>query len=471
MNTTLRPFLWAAALALGATVVAPAQNQPAAVGPRVTPPVPEAAAADRVPATFWEAFGDSTLRRMIDEALERNHDVEVADARLRGARAARSSSALDLAPAITATGGYTRQRVASPLVPGAVGALPDEDLWDAGLRLSWEVDVFGRGRRSLEARGELVAASDEDLRDVKVLITAAIAGAYFELRGAQDRLAVAGRNAENQRGTLEIALQRLEGGRGTALDSERARAQLSTTLAEIPALESAIIAARYRLGVLSGRHPERLAIEVGSASAPVVLPELAVAADSFVLRRADVRAAERHVAASAAFVGAARAEYLPRLTLSGGAGYTSSAFESLGNGGTPRYTIGPIISWPALDFARVKAGVDAARANEAEAKARYAQTVLQARGETETALAAYGRARARLEHLAAAAAASERAAELARLRYTEGASDFLQVLDAERTLLDAQDRRALGRTNAAMALVAVYRALGGAWPLGPQVSR
>ena len=469
MRNMLRRFFWASVLVAVASVLAPAQQpatpERAANLRRLT----ASAAGDQGSLAFWQAIGDTTLERLIADGLDGNHDVRVADARVSGARAARLNSALDLTPAITATSGYTRQRIASPMVPGAIGSLPDQDLWDAGLRMSWEVDVFGRARRSLQGHGELVAASYEDRRDVEILLAAEIAAAYFDLRGAQDRLAVAERNAENQRGTLEITLQRLEAGRGTALDSERARAQLSATLADIPALQAAIATAEYRLGVLTARSPEALAPELGGATMPTVLPEaLAIdGTESFVFKRPDVRSAERQVAARSAFVGAAKAEYLPRVAIGGGAGYTSSSFDALGNGGTPRYTIGPVISWPALDFARVKAGVDAARAGESEAKARYEQTLLRARGEIETALVTYRRARERLHHLEESAAASERAAELARLRYTEGASDFLQVLDAERTLLEAQDRRALGRTNATTGLVSVYRALGGGWPTPP----
>ena len=424
-----------------------------------------ALAAQQPGDALWIASGDTTLTRLLADALQRNHDVDAADARVRGARAARLRSALDLAPAITASGGYTRQRMASPMVPGAIASLPDQDLWDAGLRMSWEVDVFGRGRRSLEGHGELVAASREVVRDVQVLLAAEVAAAYFELRGAQDRLAVARRNAENQRGTLDLTLQRLEGGSGNALDSERARAQLSATLADIPTIEGAIAAAQYRLAVLTVREPGSVASELGDTGVMPPLPELDVAsADAVIRRRANVRSAERYVAASEAFVGAARAEYLPRVALAGAAGYTGTTLGSLGDGGTPRYAFGPVISWPALDFARVRAGVDAARAAESEAEARYAQTILRARGELETSLDAYRRARERLGHLQASAEASERAAELARLRFTEGASDFLQVLDAERTLLEAQDRLAVGRSSATSALVAVYRSLGGAPP-------
>jgi multidrug efflux system outer membrane protein len=417
-------------------------------------------------ASIWATVGDSTLERLIVEALSGNHDVQVAVARIREARAARVRTALDLAPVITAGGGYARQRFATATFPGATGTLPDQDLWDAGLRLSWDIDVFGAGRRSLRGRSELVAAAAEDLKEVQVLLVAEIADTYFALRGAQDRLAVAERSVGNLRGTLELTVQRLEGGSGTALDSERAQALLSATLADVPSLEAAIASARYRLAVLTARPSSGLGVAPGSDTRPA-LPRVDVASmnvATIVQRRPDVRSAERQLAAQASFVGAARADYLPRFAISGGVGYTGASAESLGDNGTSRYSIGPSVSWPAFDIGRVRAGVDAARAGEMEAKARYAQASLRAHAEIESAIVGYEGARARLGHLEESAAASERAAELARLRFAEGASDFLPVLDAERTLLDAQHRRVLGRTEAISALVALDRALGGAWP-------
>jgi NodT family efflux transporter outer membrane factor (OMF) lipoprotein len=456
--------LWMVALALSGCAVGPAHRPPTLdLAPAFREARDTAAVTPAAPAVaFWQTLGDSTLERLIGEALADNRDVRVALARVRGARAARLDAALDLAPTITATGGYARQRLASATFPGAVGTLPDQDLWDAGLHLSWELDVFGRVRRSVQGQRALVASAQEDVRDVQVLLAAELARAYFELRGAEDRLAVAERNAENQRRTLDLTLQRLEAGRGNALDTERARAQLSSTLAIVPALEAAITAAQYRIGVLVGRPPAAVIPELaGEPRAPALPEAIAVASpDSVVRARPDVRSAERQVAARTAFVGAAIADYLPRLTVGGAAGYTGSTFESLGTVSTRRYAVGPVVSWPLFNLGRVKAGVDAARAGEAEAVARYEQTVLRALEEVETSLVTYRKARERLQRLDEAAAASERAAELARLRFAEGASDFLQVLDAERTTLDAQDRLAVGRTGATIALVAVYRALG-----------
>ena len=450
------------ALALLAPALASAQD---GADPRLSSGGrPVAAPAERPTVALWEAIGDTTLARLVEEAWRANGDVEVASARVSGARAARTSAALELTPSITAVSGFSRQQIASPLVPGAGGPIPDQNLWDAGLSAQWEVDVFGRLRRSLRGRDELTAAADEGLRDTRVVVAAQVAGAYFELRGAQERLAVARRNAENQRGTLELTRQRLELGRGTALDVERAQAQLSATLAAIPTVEARIAASQYRIAVLTGRPPSAVGPSLAATAAPIVLPDAptVAAADAVVRDRPDVREAERVVVASAAFVDAARSEYLPRVAIGATAGYTGNTFESLGNRGTPRYTFGPLISWPALDIGRVRAGVDAARADASAARARYETTVLRGLEEVESTQLGYRKARERLQHLEDAAAASERAAELARLRFEEGASDFLPVLDAERTMLERQSELTLGRTEAAAALVAVYRALGGA---------
>lgn len=447
-----KALMMVAALAMVVPATMPAQ------------PMDADGAAAESPA-LWRALGDTTLERLVGEALAANPDLRAADARVRAARAIRSTARLDLRPSVTASGGYTRQRVSSALVPGGGGSLPDQDLWDAGVRMSWEVDVFGRGRRTLRGRGALVDAAEEDVRDVRVLLAAEVARAYFDLRGAQDRLAVARRNAENQRRSLHVTRVRLEAGRGTGLDTERAQAQLSSTLAAIPVQEAAIAAAQHRIAVLLGRAPDSVAGELAAAPLPP-LPVLPAAGEpgNLVRQRPDVRVAERQLQARAAFVSAARADYLPRLSVGGVAGYTAGSLDGLGGSGTPRYAIGPVVSWPLFDLGRVRAGVAAARADEAEAAARYDQAVLRAMEEVETSAVAYTRAREALVHLEEAAAASERATGLARLRYEEGGSSFLEVLDAERTQLEAQDRLSSGRTEAALALVAVYRALGGRWP-------
>jgi multidrug efflux system outer membrane protein len=415
---------------------------------------------------YWRALGDTTLDRLIAEALQTNLDVQAAMARVRGARAARTESALDLAPTITAAGGYTRQRLSSATFPIGSGTFPDQDIWDAGFDASWELDLFGRVRRGVQAQSALVGSASEDLRDVRVVLTAELARTYFELRGAQERLTVARRNGENQRRTLQVTQQRLDAGRGTAFDTERARTQLGFTLASIPSLEAQVASAQYAIGVLVGRPPATVAAELRTVVAVPSLPaDVTVPSpDSLIRHRPDVASAERQVAAGRALVGAAKADYLPRITVGGSAGYSAATFGSIGDDGTFRYAVGPVVSWPALNLGRVKARVDATRARADEAEARYSQTVLRAQQEVETGLSRYRTSRARVERIGDAAAASARAADLARLRFEGGVADFLQVLDAERTQLDAEDQLAQAHTDAATSYAALYQALGGALP-------
>ncbi|HET9948467.1 MAG TPA: TolC family protein [Longimicrobiales bacterium] len=413
---------------------------------------------------FWDALGDATLGRLVEEGARGSYRLRAAGARVEGADAAELRSALGLAPIVTANAGYQRRRFSSFAFPGAApGALPDEDVWSAGLTAAWELDVFGRLRGDLRAERALHDAAEEDLRDTEVAVSAEIARNYFVLRGAQERLEVARRNAENQRRTLQLTETRLGAGRGTELDAERARAQLASTEASIPLLEAEIEAAEARIAVLVGRPPDELSLDDGER-----LPELpeevpGAAAAAIVRSRPDVLGAERRIAAGRARVQSARADYLPRIVLAGDAGYTASALDAFGNTGTFNYAFGPVLSWAAFDIGRVKARVDEATAQEMEARAQYDEAVLRAQEELRAAWVRYRTARERLEHLEEAAEASARAADLARLRYEAGATDFLQVLDAERTLLLAQDELARGRQAAADAYVELYEARGGVW--------
>jgi multidrug efflux system outer membrane protein len=263
-----------------------------------------------------------------------------------------------------------------------------------------------------------------------------------------------------------VTRQRLEAGRGTRFDTERAQAQLSFTLASIPLLEARVRESQYQIGTLVGRPPAAVAAELDAVSPLPTLPEIASVQtpDSVIRRRPDVSAAERQLAAERSLVGAAKANYLPIISLGGNAGYTATTFDALGDQGTFRYGIGPVISWPALNLGRVKAGVDLSRARESEARAVYDQTVLRALQEVETSLVRYRTARSRVDRIRDAAEASGRAAELARLRFTGGAAGFLEVLDAERTQLEAETQLVQGRTDAATAYAALYKAFGGTWP-------
>src|SRR6266566_6617246 len=215
-----------------------------------------------VSSAYWDQLSDSTLSRLVGEVLRGNLDVRSARARVSAARSDRVRSVLDLTPSATLQAGYSRQRLSSASFPGAFGVFPDQSVWDAGANVSWDLDVFGAIRHTVQARGALADVAQEDLRDVQVSLTAEVARAYFELRGAQEQLDVARQNAENQRRTFDLTKERLDAGRGSAFDTERAQAQLSSTLASIPAREAQVAAAQYRIGTLVGRSPTEVAREL-----------------------------------------------------------------------------------------------------------------------------------------------------------------------------------------------------------------
>jgi NodT family efflux transporter outer membrane factor (OMF) lipoprotein len=418
-------------------------------------------------APFWKEVGDSTLVHLIEEALRTSVDVDAAEARLTGARAARRVSSFDLGPRITAVGSAQRQRASMAQVPGLTSQLPQQDLYDVGFDASWELDVFGRVNRTVNAYSTLAASAEHGLKDVQVTLAAEVARTYFELRGAEQQLAVARRNAENQRRTVSLTEDRLKAGRGNAFDTERAKSVLQLTLAAVPSIESQIAADRNRIATLVGRAANTLPADwLGVGTLPDLPDTVRIGSpQQLVRRRPDVLGAERQLAAQSLFVSATQAEYLPKLSIAASAGYAATSFDSLSRRGTSRLVAGPVITFPLLDLGRVKSRVDVAHAREDEAKAQYNATVLRAVEETETALVTYDRAHARLGLLDEAVRASTRASELAQQRFDAGLTDFLQVLDAQRTLLDAENQLAQAHTAAATALVAVYKAIGGTWPI------
>ena len=418
-------------------------------------------------APFWAALGDSTLTTLIAEARRANMDVRVAESRLSGARASRRLARLDLAPTITGTGSSSRFQTSLAQTPGLASQLPAVNLYDVGFDASWEVDFFGRINRNVQAQSALVESTQHGLEDVQISVAAEVARTYFELRGAQQRFAVAERNATNQRKIVRLTEDRLAAGRGTAFDTERAKSVLYLTLSATPSLEAEIAVDRNRLAVLLGKSPDALpAALLDSGPLPRLPDTLYVGSpDQLVRRRPDVLQAERLYAAQSLFVGAARAEYLPRVTLSARVGYTSTTVDSLFKRGNSRLLIGPSVSFPLFDIGRVRERVEIASAGQEAAQASYNATVLNALAESQAALVSYDRAHARLSILENAVRSSARAADLAQQRFEAGLTDFLQVLDAERTLLDAENQLALGRTAAATALVAAYKAVGGTWPI------
>ena len=404
----------------------------------------------------------------ISSGFASNHDLRIALSRFYEARAIRGQSRFDLAPTITASGGYTEQRYAQVQSGGLIPSDKTE-IYDAGFDAIWELDFFGRIRRNIEARNADLRAAEADLHDAQLIVIAEVARTYFELRGQQSQLDVARRNVTNQQSTLDLTNARLNAGRGTELDTSRAQAQLSTTLGTIAPLEAAVSRSIHRLSVLTGREPTALTSTLNTARELPPLPNVIAVGNpaDLLRRRPDIRASERTLAADTARIGIAVADLFPKVSFTGSVGYAAGSANGLGDSGTGTRLIAPGISWAAFDIGRVRTQIAGARAHADGSLARYEQTVLQALEETEDALVTHARSRERLQHVAASAQASGTAARLARARYDGGISDFLTVLDTERTQLEAEDRLAQSRTETATSLVGVYKALGGGWEEAP----
>ena len=456
------------AAALGGCAVGPNYVKPATPVPGQFADATEGAyTGEDVQARFWTQFQDPTLDRLVDDALQANHDLRIALAHLVEARAERHQAQFDLAPTVTASGGYTKQQFAA--VDSGFGTTYTESYYNAGFDAFWELDFFGRVRRNIESESAQVQGAEAGLHDAQVSVTAEVARTYFELRGEQTRFAVAWRNVVNQRETLGLTQARLEAGRSTELDTARAQAQLSATLSTIGPLEAAIARSIHRLSVLTGREPSALRDLLAPPRELPELPQISAVGDpaGLLRRRPDIRVAERQLASSTALVGVAIADYFPKVTFTGNFTYAAQTPDELGTSASRGYLIGPGISWAAFDLGRVHARVAGRRARADAALATYEQTVLRALEETENSLITHARTRDSLSDAAAAAAASQTAARIARTRYEGGLVDFLDVLDAERTQLVDEDRLAQSRTDAATSLVAVYKALGGGWQGAP----
>lgn len=469
----------ALALAMAAIVsacaVGPSYERPAVSGPDAFVASDQAQfRSGEVEREFWKAFDDPQLTALIEEALEANHDIRIALARLREARALRGEARLDFAPTVTEQAAHVESRASERSVPAGSGFARDQDYYETSFDAWWELDFFGRVRRGVEAASAEVQAAEADVYSKQVSITAEVARNYFELRGAQARLEVAQRNAQNQQESVRLTTARLEAGRGTQLDVSRAQAQLSATLGSIPDLEAQITSATLRLAVLAGREPQSLMTQLAAHEDLPALPRTVnIGTPEMLLRRRpDIVAAERQLAASTARIGVAVADLFPRITFVGRWGFDAVDSSDLGNSASETYAFGPSIQWAAFDLGRVRQRIKQREAAADAALARYEQAVLRALEETDASLTSYAKALVKQEHLRASAEASLQAASLARVRFENGATDFLTVLDAERSALQAEDALAQSRTQTATALLAMYKALGGGFrPLSQTAAR
>jgi outer membrane protein, multidrug efflux system len=414
-------------------------------------------------ALWWQEFGDGELDSLVGRALAANLDLRSAFDRVLAARAVFVERKLDYAPHVQLDGAYTHFDEQQPgFEPDRINAQSDSLGFDA----AWEIDLFGHVRRSVEAARADLGAERANYQDAQVSVAAEVARNYFELRGAQKRLLVARENLNTARQTLDLTQLLDETGRGSELDVQRARARLKATDATIPPLEAAEKQAGYRLAVLLGVRPGGLDLELQPAAVPTYAKALPIGDPTELLRRRpDVRAAERQLAAATARVGVATADLFPRVSITGFVGFLSGdvgqLFGTTSSNNARAWSITPAVSWAAFDIGSVKARLRASEAQSDAAAANYEQVVLTALEDTENSFVAYSARQSQLKSLSEQAQASRRAAELADTQYREGVADFLVLLDAQRTQLDAEDSVAQAETAVNISVVAIYKSLGG----------
>ncbi len=403
------------------------------------------------------------------EALRSAPDLAEAEARVREARALRGIAGAAQYPTAEAGAEYARSRgsanVPIGIPPGGLGPGINSNLWQVGFDASWEVDVFGGVRRGVESADASYQAAVAGRGDVVLTLLAEVARNYIELRGVQRQLAVAHENLSIQQDALSLTRSQLNAGLASSLDVLRAEAQVSDTEAAIPTFEADERAAIYRIGALIGRQPEDLLAELRIPQPiPVTVSDVPVGLPSDLLRRRpDIRAAERGIAAANARIGVAEADLYPHFSLTGIAGLESLSASSFLTAGSRYFSVGPSINWLIFDAGKVRFQMSAEQARTDQAAAAYQRTVLGALRDVETALVSYARSEVRHDNLAAEAAADSQAVNVATRLYRQGLENFLSVLDAERSLYVADDRLAQSDRDTALALVSLYKALGGGW--------
>jgi len=448
------------------------------VGPDYVPPAAEAPAqwteakAPGLLATgpdqatqvegWWHGFGDAELDRLVAAAITENLDLKMAEQRVLEARAQRDAAAAGEYPSLTARALADRTGLKLPPVDGQF------NFFAAALQPSWEVDLFGKTRRTVEAADASVDASVEDRRAVLVSLLGELGDDYAALRSAQARLAIARRNIAAQQDALALTRDKFRGGLGSELDVAQAESGLASLQAVVPQLDAAEAEESHAIAVLLGRDPGALEAELAMPSpVPPVPPVLPAALPSDVVRnRPDIREAERRIASANAQIGVAVAAEFPSFTIAPDMALASGALRTLFTSHAIQWVLGGSASDSLFDGGKRDADVRSAKASTEEARLAYRKTVLTAFQEVEDALVAYQTERQRHEQLAAAAAADRTAVDRATSLYRAGLGEFLNVLDSERNLYSAEDAVAQSDAELTRQAVALYKALGAGWQAG-----
>jgi outer membrane protein, multidrug efflux system len=455
-------------LGLTACSVGPRYKQPTLVLPQqFSNPNPstvdDGPHADASDPEFWHSFNDPELTSLVQRALTANNDLRAALAHYDSANALLREGKFDRYPTVTMSANVGRQQVSAFQ---AFGYPRNSRFFNPAINASWELDVFGRVRHGIEAQRQQTLADASDLAALQVTVVGEVASTYIDLRGRQERLRVARDNAENEQKTVALVEAAYSAGRGTQFDTARARALLETTTSRIPELLSAIALDEHRLAVLSGVLP---GILVSELEVPRPVPDLPKRIDpgtpaELVRRRPDVSASEQRLHAATEQIGIATAALFPRVNFAGFLGVNE--FHE----GTPFDGLSPVnlaalnIDWSFLDRGRVRARIAASRADGEALLAQYQQSVLLALEDVENALVSYARSQERDVQLGLAATDSKQAADLASVRFKNGATSLLDLLDAQRVQLQAEDAYAESHSNNARSAVLLYKSLAGGWP-------
>jgi len=456
-----------AALALTGCMVGPNYRSPAPQQPAQSPFLSgrePAFTQDQPPGRSWSLFADPVLDRLVEQALNNNTDLRVAAANLRRARAVLRETRSGLFPSVTATASATYSRVPGDQL-GFQGVAAEGESYDAGLDASYQIDLFGRIRRAIQASRADVGAAQAAFDVSRITVAAETARAYADACSAGRQLAVARETLRIQQETFDLTRRLTEGGRTTALEMGQAGALLEQVRATVPTLEAQRQTALFRLSVLTGRPPAEFPREVAACETGPALARPVPVGDGAALlaRRPDVRQAERELAAATARVGVAIASLYPTIELGGSIGTSATSLSNLGSSDSFRFSVGPLISFSLTNLIVGRHRVAQAEASAEGALANFEGSWLRALEETESALTRYARELDRREALRRARTQSAEAARIARLRYQAGRDSFQIVLDAERSLaaIDAE----LARSEAQLSdyLVSLFLALGGGW--------
>lgn len=461
---------------VGPNYKAPLTKVPATWGETETKPSAENVStvdAAQVPVTrWWSTFEDPMLDSLVERAVVANLDLQFAQARVREARAQRGIIKADLYPTVNGSASYQRSRNSENLTavpqpgPGSPTLGLEGDFYQVGFDASWEIDVFGRVRRNIEAADGDLAAEVENRRDVLVTLLSEVARNYIELRSFQRQVAIARANLEAQQETLDLTRIRFDAGLVSDLDVARAEAQVQTTASQIPTFETSIQQSIHLLSVLLGQEPNALLAELRPEKPiPPTPPNVPVSLPSELLRRRpDIRRAERQLAGATARIGAATADLFPRFSLTGFLGFAGSKADNLIDSGSRTWNILPGITIP-IDFGRIRSNIAVQNAREEQAVVTYEQTILTSLREVMDALVSFSNEQDRRQKLASAVDSNQRAVDLANQLYQQGLTDFLTVLQAQRDLYETEDSLVQSNRDVSSNLVALYKALGGGWEI------